>query len=111
MTYIKKTGIGIAIVAMGMTGFSATPSFATHKDFCIHHKHAGTGRAPTKSGAGIAARAKWRAVVLAHGHPAKMLWSQSKERSKSCSRKWYGWKCKVRARPCDPHSTIKGKGS
>jgi len=101
----KRTIMALVVLIGGSFGIAPVSAQA---GICLNHKHAGSGRAPTKSLAGIAARAKWRTSVIAHGHPTRIIWSKSKNRSKKCSRKYYGWKCKVWATPCNHHTVIKG---
>lgn len=103
--FCSSTLAVLFIAGIVSTTVAPAPAYA---GICLKHKHAGTGRAPTKSGAGIASRAKWRVSVIAHGHPARVFWSKSKNRRKQCSRHWYGWKCKSWAVACFPHTVIKG---
>ena len=110
MNRIAATALASLIAAATSSIIVTTPANAGI-NICINHKHVGSGRGPTKSSAGIAARAKWRFVVAKHGHVNKIIWSKAKERGTKCWKKWYGYKCKARGKPCPPYTVIKGTGS
>jgi len=108
---LKRTIIFAALAGLAFTVNIPAPAYAIHDEsFCIHHRHTGSARSVTRSSAEIAARAKWRYEVTKHGHPTKILWSHAKNKSMSCLKKSYGYKCWAKANPCDPHTTIPGKG-
>ena len=81
---LKRTIVFTVLAGLAFTVNIPAPAYA---GICINHKHTGSARAPIKSAAEIAARQKWRFEVLKHGHPARILWSQSENKSMSCSKK------------------------
>jgi hypothetical protein len=108
---LKRTIVFTALAGLAYTVIPPAPAYAIHDEsFCIHHRHTGSARSVTRSSAEIAARTKWRYVVTKHGHPTKILWSHAKNKSMPCLKKSYGYKCWAKANPCDPHTTIPGKG-
>ncbi len=93
------------IVFAALVGFAFTvntPTPANAARICVKDKYTGTGRGPLKSVAEAAARAKWRVGIARRGLFGYSLWSKSKNKSMSCSKKSYGYKCKAQAIPCKP---------
>ena len=101
---LKKPLVFTALLGLigSIIPFAPATAEATSGICYIKHKHTGTGRGPSKTTAKWAARQKWKAVVLAHGHPRNVMWQYSKEQSASCSRSYGVYKCKVQAFPCEP---------
>jgi hypothetical protein len=99
---LKRTIVFAAFAGLAFTVITSAPAYA---GICLNHKHAGTGKGPTKGSAKAAARAKWRYEVIKHKHPARILWSQSENQSTSCSKRVYGYTCKAKATACLPDAT------
>ncbi len=98
---LKKALVFATFVGFAFTLNIPTPAYALK--FCISHKHTGTGRSLSKRTAKIAARAKWRFEVLLDKHVGKNLWSQAKDKSISCRKKYGAYKCRAQAIPCFPN--------
>jgi hypothetical protein len=106
---LKKTIVFATFVGFAFTVNPPAPAYALN--LCISHKHTGTGRSATKRTAKYLARQKWRAEVLIHRHPGKHFWSQAKNKSSKCSRKYGVYKCRVQAIPCLPSPKLPGSSS
>ena len=88
------------IVLAGISA-SVTKAFKRLPTVCKKHVDTGSGRWKSKSKAAWAARAKWRYIVAKHDGVQWAKWSNAKNVTKKCSKKWYGgWKCRYQATAC-----------
>ncbi len=89
----------VCITGISVVGTSTGAHAAT---VCKKVVITSSGRWRSKENAAKAARAKWRYGVVKKFSPVWGLWRYARNKTKTCSKRWYGWKCRYQAIPCRP---------